>query len=138
LGDVIAERPQFTLLIQRIAGVQHGQDLALFIGDLNLAVVERAAVQQAFAQHLAIAVQRLAPGRFQVREILSFNITADIIFALTVAHMEKKPGHVPNPLLLQQKERESRAPVPVPIFEIAFLGRELAARSGAPYKPGLR
>jgi hypothetical protein len=91
LGDIVLERAQLTFLEQGVPGVQHRQHFSLFIGDLNLPVTERAAMQQALAQHLPVGAQRLLARCVQAGKLPSFGITADII---AVAHMEIKTGHV--------------------------------------------
>jgi len=55
-----------TFLEQRLPGIHHRQNIALLIANLDPAIVERAAMQQVFAQHLAVGVDGLAPRRFQV------------------------------------------------------------------------
>jgi len=87
-----------------------------------------AAMQQAFAQHLAVGVDGFAPRRVQVRKFLAFTVVADI--AGTIAHMEKETGHVFGPP--DKKQRRRSATVPVRFPGIVFLRRELARTAVAP------
>jgi hypothetical protein len=78
------------MLEQHILGADSGNDLTGLVSDFNLALIERAAMQQPFAQHFPIAGNRLAPGSLDIGQFLALDIPADIG---PFADVEKETGH---------------------------------------------
>jgi len=64
--------------------------MAGFIGNFDIAAVQRTTMQQPFAQHLAAAVDRLPPGGLGIGEFLTFRVAVE---DAAFADMEKIAGH---------------------------------------------
>jgi hypothetical protein len=91
LRDIVLEGAELTFLEQGVLGVQDRQDFTLFVGDLDLAMIQGTAMEQALTHHLPVGVEGLPAGRIQAGKLLAFSVPADIV---TVAHMEIKACHV--------------------------------------------
>src|SRR5262249_12757687 len=98
------------------------------------AMIERAAMQDFFSQHLAADIHGFPPRCFQIGEVLAFGVAADIVAVFT--HMEKETGHFAEPIVLpNKKQRFASQPVPVPVLNLPFSYRNLRETLPAPYKP---
>jgi len=67
--------------------------MAGFVGDFDAAAVQRTAMQQPFAQHLAAAADRLPPGGLGVGQFLALPVTVE---DAAFADMEEIAGHDPD------------------------------------------
>jgi hypothetical protein len=75
---------------QDVAGIDLIHHMAGLVGDFDAAVVERAAMQQLFAQYLADAVDRFLPRRLGVGQFLAFFVPVE---GLAFADMKEVFGH---------------------------------------------
>jgi len=75
---------------QNVAGIDHIHDMAGFVGNLDVAAVQRAAMQQPFAQHLAAGADRLPPGSLGIGKFLTLRVAVE---NAAFADMEEIAGH---------------------------------------------
>jgi hypothetical protein len=122
-----------TVAEQNVSGVDPRQDFALLAGDLDLAMVERAAMQEPFAEHFAVGADRFGARRFQVGQFLTLTVPADL--AVAILDMEEIFGHLVETAGFLRDQRPDRSGVPVPIFPAMFLKRNLPRRTAIAYKP---
>jgi hypothetical protein len=79
-----------------VVGAHFVQDPAVRIRDLDPAMVERAPVKQAFAQHFPVGADGFRVCGSQIGQLLALQIPADI--AIVVPDVKEISGHGLKPL----------------------------------------
>lgn len=131
---IVRKTAELTVAEQDVSGVDPCQDFSPLVGDLDLAMVERAAMQKPFAEHLAVGADRFGTCRFQAGQFLPLAIPADL--AVAILDMEEISGHLVETAGFLRVQRPNGSGVPVPIFSAMFLKRNLPRRTAIAYKPG--
>jgi hypothetical protein len=90
VGDVAGIAAEPACLEQHVTRINDIDNMAGFVGDFDAAMVQRAAMEEFFADDLAHRVDRLAAGGFCVGTDLALAVAVEVA---TFAHVEEVTGH---------------------------------------------
>ena len=90
MGDVVGIGAEAAILEQRVTRTDLVHHVAGLVRDFDGAVIQCAAMQQSFAQHLSHGIDGFAPRRFGIRQFLAFFVA---VVGIAFTDMEEITGH---------------------------------------------
>ena len=90
MGDIVGIAAKLSILEQDVAGIDAAHHMAILVRYFDGTVVQRAAMQQRFAQYFAGGADGLTARGFRIGQVLTFGVGRETSFVLDV---KIKLGH---------------------------------------------